>query len=288
MRAGLPQKEPELLARWQQLGLYERLRAAARGPAEIHPARRPALRQRQHPYRPRAQQDPQGRGDAQPADAGLRFELRAGLGLPRPADRVEDRGGVPRQGQEQGRGAGRRIPPRVPRLRRSTGSRCSARSSSGSASRATGPTPTPPWTSPPRRRSRARYEVRAERHALSRLEAGDVVGGGEDRARRGRGRVRGLRLRSGVGEVSGRRDGDPDRHHKLARRRGRHLDDDAVDHPRQPRDQLLAEDRVRALRSDRRTGGKLGQAGRAGWSWPTSSPSMCCSRHASPLTSRLA
>ncbi|MGA7489315.1 MAG: isoleucine--tRNA ligase [Xanthobacteraceae bacterium] len=31
MRAGLPQKEPEILARWQQLGLYEQLRAAARG-----------------------------------------------------------------------------------------------------------------------------------------------------------------------------------------------------------------------------------------------------------------
>ncbi|HEY4774754.1 MAG TPA: isoleucine--tRNA ligase [Xanthobacteraceae bacterium] len=31
MRAGLPQKEPELLARWQQLGLYRRLRAAAKG-----------------------------------------------------------------------------------------------------------------------------------------------------------------------------------------------------------------------------------------------------------------
>ena len=31
MRAGLPRKEPELLARWQQLGLYEKLRAAARG-----------------------------------------------------------------------------------------------------------------------------------------------------------------------------------------------------------------------------------------------------------------
>jgi isoleucyl-tRNA synthetase len=31
MRAGLPQKEPEILARWQKLGLYERLRAAAAG-----------------------------------------------------------------------------------------------------------------------------------------------------------------------------------------------------------------------------------------------------------------
>jgi len=31
MRAGLPQKEPEILARWQELNLYDRLRAASRG-----------------------------------------------------------------------------------------------------------------------------------------------------------------------------------------------------------------------------------------------------------------
>jgi isoleucyl-tRNA synthetase len=31
MRAGLPQKEPEILARWKAIGLYERLRAAAAG-----------------------------------------------------------------------------------------------------------------------------------------------------------------------------------------------------------------------------------------------------------------
>ena len=31
MRAGLPEKEPELLARWQKLGLYQRLRAASKG-----------------------------------------------------------------------------------------------------------------------------------------------------------------------------------------------------------------------------------------------------------------
>jgi isoleucyl-tRNA synthetase len=31
MRAGLPQKEPELLARWQKLDIYKRLRTAARG-----------------------------------------------------------------------------------------------------------------------------------------------------------------------------------------------------------------------------------------------------------------
>src|SRR5438128_1425766 len=31
MRAGLPQKEPEILARWTKLGMYRRLREAARG-----------------------------------------------------------------------------------------------------------------------------------------------------------------------------------------------------------------------------------------------------------------
>jgi len=31
MRAGLPQREPEILARWQALGLYHRLREAAQG-----------------------------------------------------------------------------------------------------------------------------------------------------------------------------------------------------------------------------------------------------------------
>src|SRR5262245_15712175 len=35
MRAGLPQKEPDILARWQRLGLYERLRAAAKGRAKF-------------------------------------------------------------------------------------------------------------------------------------------------------------------------------------------------------------------------------------------------------------
>jgi len=31
MRAGLPQREPEILAHWQKLGLYQRLRAACKG-----------------------------------------------------------------------------------------------------------------------------------------------------------------------------------------------------------------------------------------------------------------
>ena len=35
MRAGLPQKEPEILALWEKTDLYRRLRAGSRGAAEI-------------------------------------------------------------------------------------------------------------------------------------------------------------------------------------------------------------------------------------------------------------
>ena len=31
MKAGLPEREPELLKRWEKLGLYKRLREEARG-----------------------------------------------------------------------------------------------------------------------------------------------------------------------------------------------------------------------------------------------------------------
>ena len=51
MRAGLPQKEPEILARWAREDLYARASRERQGPAEIRAARRAALRQRQHPHR---------------------------------------------------------------------------------------------------------------------------------------------------------------------------------------------------------------------------------------------
>ena len=38
MRAGLPQREPEILARWEKIDLYEQLREAAKGRDEIRPA----------------------------------------------------------------------------------------------------------------------------------------------------------------------------------------------------------------------------------------------------------
>ncbi|MCB1549775.1 MAG: class I tRNA ligase family protein, partial [Hyphomicrobiaceae bacterium] len=43
MRAGLPEREPQFLARWQKLGLYERLRRDAKG-------RRPYLLHDGPPY----------------------------------------------------------------------------------------------------------------------------------------------------------------------------------------------------------------------------------------------
>ncbi len=59
MKANLPTSEPETLARWNAMDLYGKLREARAGRAEIRPARRPALRQRQHSHRHCAQQDPQ-------------------------------------------------------------------------------------------------------------------------------------------------------------------------------------------------------------------------------------
>ncbi|OWK25004.1 hypothetical protein AJ87_15660 [Rhizobium yanglingense] len=70
MRAGLPQKEPEIVARWQQMGLYRKLRDPlpdARSSSSM--TARPM--QRQHPYRPRAEQDPQGRHQPLVPDARL-------------------------------------------------------------------------------------------------------------------------------------------------------------------------------------------------------------------------
>ena len=202
MRAGLPQLEPKLLERWAKLGLYHRLRAAAKGRPKFILHDGPPYANANIHYGHRAQQDPQGRGDALPADAGLRFQLRAGLGLPRPAHRVEDRGAVPRQGPGQGQRARQRIPPAVPRVRPALDRRADG------------------GVQAPRRRGRLGAlllhhglsgrghhrlradEVRPQRRPVPRLQARDVERGGEDRAGRGRGRVPRLHQRYGLGEVS--------------------------------------------------------------------------------------
>ncbi len=70
MRAGLPQREPDWLARWERIGVYDRLREKAAGTRALHAARRPALCQRPPPYRPRAEQGAEGHGGAVAADDG--------------------------------------------------------------------------------------------------------------------------------------------------------------------------------------------------------------------------
>ena len=62
MRGDLAKREPGWVKAWQDTGLYRRLRAAWQGPAALRAARRPAVRERRHPHRPRGQQDPQGHG----------------------------------------------------------------------------------------------------------------------------------------------------------------------------------------------------------------------------------
>ena len=137
------------------------------------------------------------------ADARLQLGLRAGLGLPRPADRVEDRGAVPRQGQEQGRRRDQRVPRRVPHLCAALG-RYPARGVQAPRRHRRLGQPVPDDELRRRSPDRPRAdEVRRDRPALSRLEAGDVVGGRAHRAGRGRDRVPGLRERHDLGEVPG-------------------------------------------------------------------------------------
>ena len=102
MRAGLPQHEPKILARWEQIGLTQKLREAAAG--------RPKFVLHDGP--------PYANGNIHIGHAlnkilkdvvtrsqrmtGQGLRLCAGLGLPRPADRMEDRGGeLPRQGAKK-------------------------------------------------------------------------------------------------------------------------------------------------------------------------------------------
>ena len=194
MRAGLPQNEPELLARWQKQGLYQRLREAAKGRVKFVLHDGPPYANGNIHIGHAVNKILKDVVDAQPADARLRFQLRAGLGLSRSADRMEDRGGIPRQGQEQGRGAGGGIPPRMPRLR----GKMDRRPARGiQAARRRGRLGASLFDHGLFRRGADRprnHEIRRERHALSRLQAGDVVGGGKDRARRSRSGIRGFHL----------------------------------------------------------------------------------------------
>ncbi len=51
MRGNLAKREPAWLKSWYEQKRYQKLREIAKGLSEIHPARRPAVCQRRHPYR---------------------------------------------------------------------------------------------------------------------------------------------------------------------------------------------------------------------------------------------
>ncbi len=242
MKAGLAEAEPKLLARWEGLELYERLRKEAKGRTkfilhdgppyangDVHIGT--ALNKISEGYRrPLPRHDGQGRG------------LCAGLGLPRAAHRVEGRGKLSRQGQDEGRGARPAIPRRVSRLRRALAFRA-ARAVQAPGRRGRLGASLHHHGLSGRGRHRARVsEIRAKRRALSRLEARHVVGGRAHRARRSRGRISGARVDDAVREVSGVYGANG----SCGRERC-YLDDDAMDHPWKPRHRLFQEHFLRPL-----------------------------------------
>jgi hypothetical protein len=172
--------------------------------ASVRAARRPALCQRQHPHRPRAEQDPQGHRHRSLPDARLRRPTTCPAGTATAC-----------------RSSGRSRSSTAPRAR--TRTRCRSTSSARNAA----PSRTHwidvqreefkrlgvegDWANPYTTMNfHAEAQIAGElmkfaaRPALSRLQAGDVVGGREDRAGRGRGRVSRGRERHDLGEaVSG-------------------------------------------------------------------------------------
>ena len=229
-------------------------RGRPQGPREVHPARRSAVCERPPAHRPRAEQDPQGRHQPVPAHGRQADRLRAGLGLPRPADRVEDRGGLPGPRPEQGRRADRRVPPGVPGVRRQVDRRPARRVQAARRDRAVGPAvPDHDLSGRGADRARAR-QVPDERRALQGRPPGHVVGGREDRAGRRRDRVSRPRLDHDPRPLPCGEGLDPG----ARGRDGGDLDDHPLDHAGQPGRRLWRRDRLRGGRGD---GGRREQPG---------------------------
>ena len=113
--ATCPSASPACSPAGRSDGLYQRIREHAKGRPTFVLHDGPPYANGADPHRPRGQQDPQGHGGQVAPDRRLRRALRAGLGLPRPADRTGGREEI-RQGRRQARR--RRLPAEVPRVRR--------------------------------------------------------------------------------------------------------------------------------------------------------------------------
>ncbi len=130
MRAGLPKREPEWLARWERIGIYDRLREKAlAGTGEKgKPTRTPFTLHDGPPYANghlhighalnKTLKDMVVRSQQM---MGHDARLYPRLGLPRSAHRVEDRRAIPRQGPRQGRRGYRRFPSGMPQVCRRLG-----------------------------------------------------------------------------------------------------------------------------------------------------------------------
>src|SRR5262245_18738237 len=262
MRAGLPEREPELLNRWEKLGLYDRLREDAHG-------RETFVLHDGPPY------------------ANANIHIGTGLNkilkdvvvrsqqmMGKDANYVPgwDCHGLPIEWkvEEENYRAKGKAKPDLSNPDALIGFRAECRAYAEhwlgvqrDELRRRGRLEAPLHDHGLRRRSdnrRGAHEVRHERAALSRLKAGHVVRGRAHRARRGRGRIRGDRESVDLCEVS-RAELCPTRigHRRDQRRLNRHLDDDAMDDPWQPRRRLLEGHRLRPLRGHAGARRQLGQ-----------------------------
>ena len=260
MKANLPQAEPRRLEQWKAEGLYGQVREGPRGSPAVRPPRRPALRERPHPPGDRAQQDPEGRGGAQPVHGRARLALRAGLGLPRPPHRAA---GGPQPGAEEEGDVGGGLPPGLPGARREVRRRSSARSSSGWASRGNGKSPTSPCLPATRPRSSASSRRFVEKGLVYKAKK-SVYWCISDRTALAEAEVEydekhvspSIDVRFPLAE--GERAKLEARHPALAgqERLGRHLDNDSLDAARQPGPGLPSRSGLRVL-PDRGDEGRL-------------------------------
>ena len=239
--------------------------------AEVRAARRPAVRQRQHPHGHGDEQDPEGARRQVAIDGGLRRAVRRRLRLPRAADRAAGRS---RARSEEASDVGRRFLPRVPRvrgaLRRHDERAVPAPRHPRHLGRAV---PDDELQVPGGDRARVR-PLRRAGSRLQRQEAGALVHPLPHGARGSRSRVRGSHVAVDLRGVSARsvergRARGARAGARRERRLGSNLDDDAVDDSVEPRDRVssglrLRRVRRRGTRGHRRrgAGGKSGGGGR--------------------------
>ena len=227
--AGEPARERAEAPR--EVGGRAHLRARAgeeQGRQALHLARRPSVRQRPHPHRPRLQQDPQGLREQVPCAARLLHAVRAGLGLPRPAHRAH--GGEDPRAREDGEDRPAHAAPPVPRVGREVRRRAARGLQASRRERRLGPSVPHLHAELRGGQRRGVQEDVPRRLGVPRPQAHPLVQALPHRARRGRDRVLRRDVAVHLREVQ---DGPHARDVRGRGRRGRrlraHLDHHALD-----------------------------------------------------------